>query len=162
MIPGELILERFCPTVLIEREEVLRRTSLKKSTMYVLISKGEFPAPVRKSNGRVGWIEAEVEGWIQKRAALRLRKTSWEEAAIPIRSAPTSTLNFASRSQQEELENQPPRSIAQEIRKMSGRSGSQLTPVEPKFRYDFETGELWLRVIQLELPNGGSDQKRRH
>ena len=140
MNSGSPILGFSCPTVLIGREEMLRRTNLKKSTMYTLIRKNKFPVPVRTSDGRVAWLETEVESWIWQNSALRPRKSNWEEAAIPIRSAPATTLNVASRSQPGELEDQPPKSIAQEIKKMTGRSASQLTPVVPKFHYDLETG----------------------
>ena len=31
----------------------------------------EFPAPIPLSDGRIAWIEAEVDAWIERRAALR-------------------------------------------------------------------------------------------
>ena len=59
------------PTVIINRATTLHRAGLKKSTMYVLIKNGLFPHQVQKTEGTVGWDEAEVEGWIRARKALR-------------------------------------------------------------------------------------------
>jgi prophage regulatory protein len=70
------------PTVIIHRAEVLRRTGLKRSTMYNLIRRGEFPAQIRLTDGTVGWDSAEVENWIQQRKALRNR-TNGKKATIP-------------------------------------------------------------------------------
>jgi len=43
---------------------VLDRTGLSRSTVYLRISKGEFPKPVSLGARAVGWIETEVEDWI--------------------------------------------------------------------------------------------------
>lgn len=44
-------------------------TGYKRSTLYRLIQRGEFPAPISlSSNGRASaWVEDEVNSWIQKR-----------------------------------------------------------------------------------------------
>lgn len=44
-------------------------TGYKRSTIYRLIQRGEFPAPISLStNGRASaWVEDEINGWIQKR-----------------------------------------------------------------------------------------------
>lgn len=46
-------------------------TGYKKSTLYRLIQRGEFPAPISLSpSGRASaWVEEEVNSWVQKRIA---------------------------------------------------------------------------------------------
>jgi len=38
-----------------------------KSCLYEMIRRGEFPAPVQISAGRVGWAESTVDSWIKTR-----------------------------------------------------------------------------------------------
>ncbi len=162
MINGSSILEQTAPTVLIGRAEVLRRTGLKKSTMYNLIKAGTFPEPVRKSAGGVAWIEAEVEGWIRDRAALRAHKSTWNEATIPMRSLPTATQHvFPPDQLQAPKTDQRAESNAQLIKKLTGGTAFQMQAFAPKLRYDSETGEFWQCIMKVELPNSGSDQKKR-
>lgn len=40
------------------------RTGLSRSTIYLRIANGTFPAPVSLGARAVGWIEAEIDGWI--------------------------------------------------------------------------------------------------
>lgn len=49
----------------IGRCEVELRTGLKRSTIYELMRKDEFPKPVKVSARRVAWIETEIESWAQ-------------------------------------------------------------------------------------------------
>jgi prophage regulatory protein len=46
---------------------VQEMTSLARSTLYLLIAKGAFPAQVKLSPRRVCWIESEVLEWIERR-----------------------------------------------------------------------------------------------
>lgn len=50
---------------------VLARTGLSRSTLYALVAKGGFPAPVKLSIRAVGWKSAEVDCWLESRVALR-------------------------------------------------------------------------------------------
>ena len=43
---------------------VKARTGLSRSTIYLRISRGAFPAPVSLGGRAVGWIEAEVNRWL--------------------------------------------------------------------------------------------------
>ena len=43
------------------------RTGLSRSTIYLRIAEGSFPAPVSLGGRAVGWIEAEVNDWLAKR-----------------------------------------------------------------------------------------------
>ena len=47
--------------------EVLARTGLSRSTIYVRLDQGRFPRPVSLGARAVGWIEAEVDEWIRDR-----------------------------------------------------------------------------------------------
>ena len=47
--------------------EVLARTGLSRSTIYVRLDQGRFPRPVSLGGRAVGWIEAEVDKWIRQR-----------------------------------------------------------------------------------------------
>ena len=52
---------------ILRRKQVEQRTGLARSTLYLKISRGEFPAPVSLGARAVGWVESSVEGWIQGR-----------------------------------------------------------------------------------------------
>jgi len=49
--------------------EVLARTGLSRSTIYVRLEQGRFPRPVSLGSRAVGWIEAEVDEWMCERIA---------------------------------------------------------------------------------------------
>lgn len=49
---------------MIPKSEVINLTGLSKSTIYSYIQQGKFPAPIKLGIRRVGWLEAEVMGWI--------------------------------------------------------------------------------------------------
>lgn len=46
---------------------VKARTGLSRSTIYLRVAEGSFPAPVSLGGRAVGWIEAEVNDWLAKR-----------------------------------------------------------------------------------------------
>lgn len=51
----------------IRRPSVEHRTGLSTSSLYELIAKGQFPKPVSINTRSVGWIESEVDAWIEER-----------------------------------------------------------------------------------------------
>ena len=53
--------------------EVVRRTGLSRSTLYNRIAAGAFPRPLRLGDRSVGWLESEVDDWIQRLVELRDR-----------------------------------------------------------------------------------------
>lgn len=62
------------PRKVIHRRAVIQaRTGFSKTTLYELIKRGEFPAPVRITARAVGWIEAEVDAWMAQRVAASRR-----------------------------------------------------------------------------------------
>lgn len=42
------------------------RTGLSRSTIYLRMSQGTFPKPVSLGARAVGWVEAEVQEWVQR------------------------------------------------------------------------------------------------
>jgi len=46
---------------------VKERTGLSRSTIYLRISDGSFPTPVSLGGRAVGWIEAEIQSWLEDR-----------------------------------------------------------------------------------------------
>ena len=58
-------------TRILRRTEVLRYVGLGKTTLYKLISQGEFPRPLQLSPRAVGWRAEEVDAWLDSRQAAR-------------------------------------------------------------------------------------------
>jgi prophage regulatory protein len=58
---------------ILRRKQVQARTGLPVSTMYCMMDKSSpyydptFPTQIRLSASSVGWIESEVEAWIESR-----------------------------------------------------------------------------------------------
>jgi len=42
-------------------------TGLSRSTIYLRIAEGTFPKPVSLGGRAVGWLEAEIQDWLQRR-----------------------------------------------------------------------------------------------
>src|SRR5436190_559659 len=54
---------------------VKARTGLSRSTIYLRVSQGSFPAPVNLGDRAVGWLDSEIQAWLQGRIAARSAKT---------------------------------------------------------------------------------------
>lgn len=48
---------------------VQERTSLDRTTRWRLAKKGQFPAPIQISPGRVAWSESSITAWIAEKVA---------------------------------------------------------------------------------------------
>jgi prophage regulatory protein len=59
---------------IIRRPEVEKRTGLTCSGIYEAMSRGEFPKSVPIGRYAVGWIEDEVNAWIEARIEARESK----------------------------------------------------------------------------------------
>jgi len=57
------------PTVILRRREVQARTGLSRSTIYLRTSQGHFPKPIPLGPRAVGWLESEIEAWLQAQIA---------------------------------------------------------------------------------------------
>jgi prophage regulatory protein len=42
-------------------------TGLSRSTIYLRVAQGAFPQPVSLGGRAVGWLEAEIQEWLQRR-----------------------------------------------------------------------------------------------
>ena len=51
-------------------KDVTRITGLSRSTIYLLIDRGQFPKQVRLGARAVGWREADVLAWLESREAV--------------------------------------------------------------------------------------------
>ena len=140
------------PTVLIGRAEVLRRAGLKKSTMYVLIKKGLFPQQVQKTNATVGWVEAEVEAWIQDREALRPGSLAEKRAEVPtkpIANPASPSPNVLTWPGGMTVPGQLQGLDAEQTNRFLGRGSNRPKVVEPQYFFDPASGTLWLRILKV-------------
>lgn len=55
------------PNKIIRRNDVLDRTGLSVSTLYYFISEELFPKPIKLGRRSVGWIEKDIDEWIEGR-----------------------------------------------------------------------------------------------
>ena len=46
--------------------EVKKSTGLSRSTIYLRIAQGAFPKSVSLGGRAVGWLEAEIQEWLQQ------------------------------------------------------------------------------------------------
>ena len=52
---------------IIKRPEVETTTGLSRSSIYAMMGTGAFPKPIKLSERSVGWLEHEVQGWLENR-----------------------------------------------------------------------------------------------
>jgi len=45
---------------------VRRRTGLSRSSIYLRMSQGRFPKPISLGERAVGWVESEVNDWLNR------------------------------------------------------------------------------------------------
>lgn len=46
---------------------VKARTGLSRSSIYLRIAQGRFPKPISLGGRAVGWIESDIQAWLQQR-----------------------------------------------------------------------------------------------
>ena len=51
----------------VRMRQLVTLVGLSRSTIYVLVSKGNFPVPIRLGDKAVGWRVNEIEEWIISR-----------------------------------------------------------------------------------------------
>ena len=52
---------------LLRLREVVSIVGVSRATLYEMIRRGEFPAPVRIGARAVGWRQSEVQRWLASR-----------------------------------------------------------------------------------------------
>ena len=54
---------------------ILARVGLSRSTIYLRISEGRFPRPISLGGRAVGWVESDVNDWIDQQIEVGRRAT---------------------------------------------------------------------------------------
>lgn len=52
---------------LLSLREVMAKTSLRRSSIYLLMAQNQFPVSVKLTPGRVAWASDEIDHWIAER-----------------------------------------------------------------------------------------------
>ena len=50
--------------VILRLRDVIARTGLSRSTIYLRMSEGSFPSAISFGGRSIGWLEAEVDAWV--------------------------------------------------------------------------------------------------
>jgi len=53
-------------TAILRLPSVKARTGLSRSTIYLRISEDSFPRPISLGGRAVGWIESEIDEWLEQ------------------------------------------------------------------------------------------------
>ncbi len=64
------------PHTILRFPEVKKSTGLSRSTIYLRVAEGTFPKRVSLGGRAVGWLEAEVQDWLQRRIDARRKATA--------------------------------------------------------------------------------------
>ena len=51
--------------------QVIDRTGLSRSTIYLRLEQGRFPKSIQLGGRAVGWLESEIDDWIAKQVQAR-------------------------------------------------------------------------------------------
>lgn len=63
-------------TTILRLPAVKTRTGLSRSTIYFLVSQGTFPKPVSLGLRAVGWVESEIQEWLQRQIEASRKATA--------------------------------------------------------------------------------------
>ena len=55
---------------IIRLPEVKSKTGLSRSSIYLRMSNGEFPQSISLGSRAVGWLDADIEQWLDERIAV--------------------------------------------------------------------------------------------
>ena len=53
-------------------KEVIAIVGISRSSIYALVQRGDFPAPIKLSLRSCGWLKSEIDRWIQVKASSRV------------------------------------------------------------------------------------------
>ena len=56
---------------ILKLKEVIKKTAISRSSLYSKIQRGKFPQPLKLGERASGWIEDEIDEWIEQ---LRLER----------------------------------------------------------------------------------------
>ncbi len=57
------------PTDLLRIKEVIKMTSLSRSSIYSLQNKNKFPQPIQLGIRAVAWVRADILNWIEEKSS---------------------------------------------------------------------------------------------
>ena len=70
-------------TVILRLPAVKARVGLARSTIYLRISQGTFPKPIALGARAVGWVEDEIDQWLQQQIEASHQVTRLERTPTP-------------------------------------------------------------------------------
>ena len=53
--------------------EIVARLGIKRRTIYDMIERGDFPAPIKLTPKVVGWRPEQIESWLESRPFARIQ-----------------------------------------------------------------------------------------
>jgi prophage regulatory protein len=53
--------------MILRRKQVEQRTGLSRSTIYLRVAQGTFPKAVSLGARAVGWLDSEIDEWLNSR-----------------------------------------------------------------------------------------------
>lgn len=56
---------------ILKTKDVLKKTAIGRTTLHRKVKEGSFPAPIELGPHSVGWVESEVDAWINSRMKSR-------------------------------------------------------------------------------------------
>ena len=66
----------FKNTVVLRKASVLKKVPWSAATLWRKCKSGDFPKPIQLGPNSVGWLESEIDDWIDDQAAKRIGGTS--------------------------------------------------------------------------------------
>lgn len=64
---------------ILKLKEISSLTKLSSSTIYRLVQAGEFPKPIKLAAHASGWLESDIEDWIEARQKARFGQKVGEQ-----------------------------------------------------------------------------------
>ena len=58
---------------ILKLKQVTEKAAISRSSLYAKVKQGKFPAPVKLGERASGWIEDEIDAWIEQRIQARQR-----------------------------------------------------------------------------------------
>ena len=58
---------------ILKLRQVTEKAAISRSSLYAKVKQGKFPAPVKLGERASGWIEDEIDAWIEQRIQARQR-----------------------------------------------------------------------------------------
>jgi prophage regulatory protein len=80
--------EPMMPNSILRLPEVKCRVGLSRSSIYLAISQGTFPRPVKLGIRAVGWLQTDVDAWIRSKAAGTTPPETQRPPLMPLRTPP--------------------------------------------------------------------------